>query len=86
MRILKYAFREKVTTLQVPVGSVVLSVAVQNNVPYVWVQLAGGMDLETRVVTVVLAGEQFSEDVGRFVGTVLLDEGRTVEHIFERLV
>lgn len=76
------------TSIPMPKNAEVLSAGSQDDMPFVWVkvpQISEGH--ENRNFLVVETGVTVSSNARetRFIGTVLLDGGRYVLHVFEEL-
>ena len=73
--------------VQLPRGSKILSVQAQNNRPTIWFQCDPAAPSEDREIFIVPTGETapYPADFHyKFLGTVQLDDGSKVIHIFER--
>jgi len=75
--------------IEIPHGSEVLSLAVQNNDPYIWVLVpdTGVTVKETLVVVTYATGQKIPQPVYRdhFLGTYQLS-GKQVFHVFYNIV
>lgn len=70
--------------LDMPAGARVLSVAVQDGVPCVWALVDPAAPLRPRAFAWRGTGHDASGlEAARFVGTVLMADGRLVFHLFE---
>lgn len=73
-----------VTQLELPAGAQVLSAAMQNNLPHIWVLVEQDEDAKvTRHFMFVGTGHPIPEPVVAFIGTVLMQDARWVFHVFE---
>jgi hypothetical protein len=80
----KYSFPLGPLTRQIPRGGVVLSFAMQFNIPCIWVLVDDGALMETRQFRIVGTGQPLPDpDNSKFIGTVLADGGNFVWHLFE---
>lgn len=68
--------------LRMPKGSTILSVQEQYEKPTLWVSCPSGKEDEDRRFRLVLTGDTHPTD-WKHVGTVLLNRGAFVLHIFE---
>ncbi len=68
-------------TLEMPKGAVVLTVAVQEARPTIWVEVETAAGQEPLEFFVVGTGKEFPPFVGRFVGTFNI--GAFVWHLYE---
>lgn len=78
-----HKFRLKPGSNYVPANCRILSVGAQHNVPVLWALVDAGISTEFTVeVVAVVTGAPCSEGMGPFIGTVLLDGGNFVLHVF----
>ncbi len=72
-------------TLDLPPNAKFLSVAVKNERPVMWFLLepAYSETFQRRKFCAYVTGDMMPDDPGTFLGTVLLDGGAFVLHIFE---
>jgi len=73
-------------TIGIRKGARLLHVDNQHDLPVLWAVVDPDQPDEPRTFMVVATGENFTEDVyddTRYVGTVLLQSGRFVLHVFE---
>jgi len=73
--------------VKMPGGAEILSVQVQDKVPCVWALVNPTQRLVTRHLEVYCTGEPISEAMlgqRKFLGTVHLEGGKLVLHVFER--
>ncbi len=85
-RVWKYPIPKlsSVVTLEMPRGAHVLSVAIQHGVVTLWARVGDGTaGTEQRNFRVCGTGHEVPADVGRFIGTVLTEDGGLVWHIWE---
>lgn len=83
-RIWKYAIDDDVRTFQMPVGARVLSVQAQFGRPCLWVMVdPDAPAIVERRFVIKTTGEKFHADNLEFVGTVQVQNGAIVLHIFE---
>lgn len=73
--------------ITVPKNSKVLSFNIQNGRPYVWV-LVDDEETETEIKTFEFIGTghsmpNYNENIYKFIGTVLMEDGVYVFHLFE---
>lgn len=86
--IYKYALHHGDNGLTLPSDSIPLSVAGQNDVVMMWVlhqRDPNTTRLYLRNFYVANTGEDFNLGYSKFIGTVLLDNGSYVKHVFEQL-
>jgi hypothetical protein len=73
-------------TLFVPAGTKFLSVGNQNNKPVIWYQFPTKNKLNFSKMTIVqciMTGQDYDlRPLTKFIGTVLLDDGHFVLHVF----
>jgi len=75
------------TRQYMPKGSVVLSVNSQRDDICIWAEVDDKEKVEERVFEVFGTGHPIHVDMGierKFIGTVLLDNGALVFHVYER--
>ncbi len=65
-------------------GAKVLHVAEQFGKAWIWVEVDPSADTAPREFVAVMTGEKFDADGLHHVGTVLLDSGSFVLHVYER--
>ncbi len=84
-KILKYEVPLNAFTIDMPIGSVILTVQEQNNLPYIWVMGDSSNPTETRQFVVKLTGLSFDilSNNETYIGTFQLDGGLFVGHLFE---
>jgi len=73
-----------VTTLQVPIGAKTLCVQVQDNLPCIWMLVDPENKKESRTFNVYGTGQIILEKSGEYVGTIQMNKGALVFHIFEQ--
>jgi hypothetical protein len=69
--------------LDLPKGAKVLSIGNQNNIPCLWALVDPAKPKEKRRFRVLQTGQSVKGDIGTFIGTVLLNNGHFVIHVFE---
>lgn len=69
--------------LVLPVHSEPIAVQARHGVPVLWVLVTGNPGRETRRFLVVGTGRPIGSPIWRHVGTVQLDGGALVLHVFE---
>lgn len=85
VRIYKYPLPMKdEVTLDLPDRARVLCAQVQDGQPYVWTLVDTTAPVRPRILHVVGTGHPFPAGNLVYVGTVQLDAGRLVFHVFER--
>ncbi len=73
-------------TVQLPVGSKIISVGNQCNKLRMWVEVDPEQrDTQTRKIVVVGTGHTLPDVELRFIGTVPINEGTFIWHIYENL-
>lgn len=79
----KVTITDRVEIVKVPVGYKVLSTAIQNRKPVVWIQVDPD-ECETVSITLkaVATGEVNVKDGDQFIGTLMFINGAIVEHIY----
>ncbi len=70
-------------TVSMPAGAVVLSAAAQNGDICIWALVDRDAERNDRKFTVHGTGWVLPDEPGKFIGTVLLDDGALVFHVFE---
>lgn len=86
MKILKYHINAPgLDIIEIPEGAEILSVGHQNNVLYLWAKVEPKNKLIQRKIESFETGEDLSSHIRHFLGTVLLDDGKYVLHIYQRL-
>lgn len=79
----------KTSRLQLPEGSEILSVQVQNDEPTIWFSCDAPADpekLQERVFRLINTGEEFQAEKGKrlvYLGTFQLQQGAHIFHCFE---
>lgn len=72
------------TEIGVPVDSKVLSVAVQRGKPFVWIEMGVSRQTTSIQLQTIMTGDTFNPGPAwRFIGTLLLEEGSFVLHVYE---
>ena len=74
--------------IKMPKGAEILSVQVQNGIPYLWALVDPDAEIEERCIEVFGIGnpiQQFSDTQRKYVGTFQMHFGKLVWHLFERL-
>lgn len=70
-------------TIQLPAGARILSIGVQRNQPMLWAQVDPEAPLRRRKLFYCDTGDQEPEHRdATFLGTLLLDDGDFVSHVF----
>lgn len=72
--------------IDMPEGAKVLSISTERTDPYIemWAGVDTNNPLVTRQFAVVGTGREIPISFIRFIGTVLIDKGEYVFHVFER--
>lgn len=80
----KYKLKQQIT-LKIPMGAEILSTHVQRNSACIWARVNPEATLETRHFIIVGTGHEISDRYAesKFIGTVLMDHGAFVFHVFE---
>lgn len=81
-----YKYQINVTDLfsiKLPVGYEVLSIQVQDDVPFMWCKINEGAPTENVYFSVVGTGHQIPPVSKKYLGTFQLNNGRFVGHLFE---
>lgn len=76
--------RTTISTVMMPEGAEVLSAQVQHDEPTLWYACDPGRPLTPRRFAMIGTGFPIPDD-GCYVGTVLLDGGTLVLHVFEQV-
>lgn len=86
-RIYKYHVRiDDVQTIDLPQGAQVLSVQVQDGIPYIWACVNPSAKSEPRQFRLYGTGHPIEEDcLLKFIGTFQIFGGRLVYHLFEEV-
>ena len=71
------------TELTLPGGAQVLTVNLQNEKPFLWAMVDPDKHLTTRRFRLVATGESFEANDPFYVGTLFVEGGRYVFHVFE---
>ena len=85
MKIFKWTL--KITDYQeieMPKGAVMLSVQIQNENPQLWALVDEKKSTEKRLFITCGTGNPIPEDIGDYVGTYQVENGRLVFHVFEQ--
>ncbi len=69
-------------SLEMPQGAVPLCVQVQRGVPCLWARVNPSAPVTVHNLRIAGTGEDLESDVGRHLGTVQLDGGSLVLHVF----
>lgn len=81
----KYTLKSPKTDLELPKGSEVLSVGVQNEEIVLWVKVDPLQEKESRTFVGFGTGHDIPDALKlSFIGTVMLSKGKLVFHIFEQ--
>lgn len=84
IRILKYTLHDHGTAIQpLPRGAKVLHVGDQCGALQLWVQADDALPLEARQFATIYAGHDEVPARGVYIGTVILQGGSIVTHVFE---
>jgi len=82
----KYPLTDSLSQIDMPEDAEVLDVQLQGNIPHMWVLVNPHATLETRYFHMFGTGEPFDDKTGQlgyYCGTLYLDGGRSVLHVFE---
>ena len=79
----KFPLTDTKTELDLPRNAQVLSVHVQESEPCLWALVDPSEPPETRKFRAYATGESIQDSLGDFIGTVLLQGGAYVLHVFE---
>jgi hypothetical protein len=81
----KYQLLNETHSINVPEGAEILSVQAQNNIPCIWMLLnPKETKFEIRTFCMRITGSCFNQERKKYIGTVQLDGGSSVMHIFEK--
>lgn len=69
-------------SIEMPENSIVLSVGVKENQPYIWAIVNVHHKLCKTQFQLYITGESLSESRGLFIGTFQLNDGALVFHLF----
>lgn len=72
-----------VQSMMMPIGAEILSVQVQHEHPYLWAKVDTDVDRATRRFAVIGTGHEIPEGVIEYIGTIQLEGGSLVFHVFE---
>ncbi len=83
--IYKYEIPSKAVTIALPQGATILSVAVQNECPYLWAMVDPNQPTVEKHIRVIATGQPLEDEAAAwsFVGTFFLNSGSLVFHVFE---
>lgn len=70
-------------TIDMPASSEVISVHEQHGLVCIWAKVATGLPITKRGVAIFGTGHALSGSAGKFIGTVLVDHGSLVLHVFD---
>ena len=77
---------DDVATVMIPQGATMLSVGVQDEMPMIWAVVDSEAPLTARRFRVAGTGHRLDlESTVQFIGTIQLENGRFIFHIFEML-
>lgn len=79
----KYPLTDVVTTLDIPEGARLLSVANQNDGIVLWALVDPRLPKAACIIRVYGTGHDVIDDPGDFIGTVMLQGGKYVFHVFK---
>ena len=80
--IYKYQLLKAICEIQMPIGSRILDVQVQNGVICLWATVDTALMPETRIFQIIGTGDSEVDNCHNYIGTVQQDS--FVWHIFER--
>lgn len=81
----KYALHlRNQTDIMMPENAVVLCTQVQYGIPCVWAMVNPESHLVQRSFVMYGTGHEIREPLGEFIGTIQMDEGALILHVFER--
>lgn len=69
--------------MHIPRGAVLLSAQVQKGTPVIWALVDQTQPLERRWIGVYVTGDSITDKIKRHVGTLQLQGGALVLHVFE---
>lgn len=82
MIIYKYQLKtDEENKIELPVGSQVIHVNQQNDIPCIWVLLADNTEKEVRNFFCIVTGMEFTAQ--KYWGTCHINSGKFVLHVFE---
>jgi hypothetical protein len=84
MRIHKYPINARQYTINCRHGAKILSVGVQGEIPMIWAMVNPANPPSPIRVIMMLTGEDMPEGNWDFLGTVLLEGGNYVLHVYGR--
>lgn len=71
--------------IEMPAGAQILSVQVQREDICVWAVVNPAAQKESRILEIVGTGHRMSKATRKFLGTIQMDNGNLVFHVFERV-
>lgn len=82
-KIWKYELGVGVTELEIPMDARRLGVGNQQNRPVLWMLVNQENELEKRKFRICMTGAEYDFEELGYIGTVLVDDGAYVLHVFE---
>jgi hypothetical protein len=70
-------------SVSMPIGSEILCVQMQNDIPCIWALVDNEKDDVLREFTWYGTGHSVKENPGKYIGTIQMMNGRLVFHLFE---
>lgn len=74
---------EHTFAVEMPLGSNVLCVQMQNGAPYIWVEVDSDEGLVSRYFRIVGTGHDLPTKPHKYIGTFQTSEGRFVWHLYD---
>ena len=71
-------------TIPIPEGGKILTVAVQREIPCLWVECYSGAVMVKRTFNVYGTGHPLPDNPGKYIGSYMLHGGTFVGHVYER--
>lgn len=82
--ILKYKLGNEHNTLSMPKGAKVIKLGIQHGIGCMWALVDDEQPKEERIFSFIETGKSI-EDGYYYIGTLLLDDGWWVAHLFEKV-
>ena len=87
IKIVKYALEQgPYQEVVMPKGANIISHGVQENEPFIWVEVDPNKVHVDRKFRIFITGDNIYETPLKYIGTFLLDYGHSVLHLYEELV
>lgn len=80
----KYPLNAEVNRIKMPMAAEILCVQMQHSKPTLWAMVIPSDDKQIRTIEIIPTGSLFQQENRKYIGTVQLEDGFLIYHVFEK--